>query len=464
MQLKPFETKTLPPSPPLRKLIGPSFILLGMGLGSGEIIMWPYITSNWGLGVIWGVLVGITLQFFMNMEIERYALVRGESVFMGFARKSKYLPFWFLLSTFIPWIWPGLIASSATFLGTVFGITNVQLLAIIFLIIIGLILSLGPVLYKTVERIQKTVILIGIPFIFVLAIIVIKNTHWIEMVRGFVGIGNGYFLLPKDISIASFLAALTYAGAGGNLNLAQSCYIREKGYGMGVYTGKIGSLLTGKKSEAASLLGSKFDVTPESLSIFKRWWRNINLEHFSLFWLTGMATILVLAVLAYSTTFGLPNKPEGVLFVVTEGMQIGKAIAPVVGMVFLVVLGIMLFATQLTVLDATARINSENIALISNGKIPERKIPVVYYTVLWLQIIAGILIYLFAVKEPLQLVIISSILNAFAMFIHVALTLWMNLTSLEKPLRPNLIRSMVMMTAFVFYGGFSIFVLIDKLF
>jgi hypothetical protein len=86
--------------PKFRKMVGPSFILLGMGLGSGELIMWPYLAANYGLGIIWAAVIGITFQFFINMEIERYTLINGESVFVGLARKLKWLsPVWFILST-----------------------------------------------------------------------------------------------------------------------------------------------------------------------------------------------------------------------------------------------------------------------------------------------------------------------------------------------------------------------------
>ncbi|KKS20526.1 MAG: hypothetical protein UU77_C0025G0001, partial [candidate division WWE3 bacterium GW2011_GWC1_41_7] len=155
MSVKPLGIKDLPPALPLRKLVGPSFIILGLGLGSGELILWPYLSSHYGLGIIWGAVLGITFQFFMNMEIERYALVHGESVFVGFARKLKWLPLWFLLSTFLPWIWPGIVASSAKLLGTLGGVENTSNLSIIFLIVMGLILTIGPVLYKTVETLQK---------------------------------------------------------------------------------------------------------------------------------------------------------------------------------------------------------------------------------------------------------------------------------------------------------------------
>ena len=87
MNLKP--PQLLPPPLPFKKLLGPSFILLGLGLGSGEIILWPYLASNWGLGIAWGAMLGILFQFFINMEIERYSLARGESVFWGLARRWR---------------------------------------------------------------------------------------------------------------------------------------------------------------------------------------------------------------------------------------------------------------------------------------------------------------------------------------------------------------------------------------
>ncbi len=464
MSLKPFETKELPKALPLKKLIGPSFILLGLGLGSGEIILWPYLSSTYGLGIIWAAVLGITFQFFMNMEIERYALVRGESIFAGFARKKSWLPIWFIISTFVPWVWPGIVASSAKFLGFLFGLDNTKYLAIGMLVIIGLILSLGPVIYKTVESLQKVLISIGVPIIFILAIIVADKADWSALAQGVVGIGQGFRFLPAGINIAAFLGALAYAGAGGNLNLAQSSYIREKGYGMGKHAGRLTSILTGKQDENTSILGSRFETTDENIKEFKIWWKNINLEHLTIFWLTGAATILVLAMLSYSTTFNLAVKPEGINFVLQESIQIGKQLFPFAGSLFLVITGIMLFATQLTVLDATSRIISENVFLAKHEKIKEKHIPSVYYFILWAQILTGILIFLLGVTEPLELVTISAVLNAFTMFIHVGLTLWTNLTSLEKPLRPGTFRIFMMVAAFLFYGGFSAYTLIDKIF
>jgi hypothetical protein len=462
MSFAPLPVKELPQALPLRKIIGPSFIILGLGLGSGEIILWPYLSSQYGLGIIWGALIGITFQFFMNMEIERYALAHGESIFVGFARKLKWLPTWFVISTFLPWIWPGIAASSAKILGTLGGIQDTSNLAIGFLIVMGLILSLGPVLYKTVENLQKVLITVGVPSIFLLSIFLTRQEHWVDLARGAVGLGDGFFLLPMSIPLASFLAALAYAGAGGNLNLAQSYYVKEKGYGMGKYAGRITSLLTGKV-ETISLTGSKFEPTPENISVFKQWWKTVNIEHFIVFWLTGSVTIMLLALLSYTTTYGMGNASSDINFLFAEASQISSMLFPFAGTFFLLVAGLTLFGTQLTVFDATSRILSENVILASGGRVQERHLPKVYYTVLWLQILCGIAIFLVGFTQPLQLLTLAAVLNAFAMFIHVGFTLWLNSTSLDKPLRPSAFRYSAMILAFVFYGGFSIYTIVDHL-
>lgn len=464
MKLPALKTKPLPKAIPLRKLIGPSFILLGLGLGSGEVILWPFLASNYGMGIIWGAIIGITLQFFMNMEIERYALARGESVFVGLKRKISAIPWWFILSTFLPWIWPGIAAASATLFVSLLGWSpeSQKYVAIVMLIAMGLILSLGPVLYKTVERFQMVLISVGVPSIFLISVYLADRADIGAVAKGIVGVGDGFFLLPAGISIASFLAALAYAGAGGNLNLAQSYYVKEKGLGMGKYTGRITSVLTGKKVTKPILTGQKFDANKANVKEFNKWWRNVNIEHFLVFWLTGSITIILLSLLAYNTTFGQSSTSD-ISFVITEAANIGIAITPWVGSFFLLVAGFTLFGTQLTVYDATSRILSENVVLATGQRIKDKHLPKVYYTVLWLMILSGVIIFLLGFTQPLQLLLLAAVLNAIAMFVHSGLTLWLNKTSLPKPIRPNKFRTSVMTFAFLFYGGFSIYVVVYEL-
>lgn len=463
-ELAPLDKKNLPKPLSLRKLIGPSFILLGLGLGSGELILWPYLSSNFGLGIIWAAVLGITFQFFLNMEIERYALITGESVFVGFARKfGKAAPIWFIASTLIPWMWPGIIAASATVFAASFGFEYSPVVAIVLLLLIGIIFSFGSVIYKTEERLQKLIILVGIPFVFILAFIFAKPSDWQELAYGLIGKGRGFWFLPVGIPLATFLGAFAYAGAGGNLNLAQSYYIKEKGYGMGRFAGRITSVLTGKK-EKVKLEGTTFECTPENVKCFKLWWKRINIEHAIVFWATGAATMIILSLLAYSTVFGNPDVSTGINFVILEGQIIGQQIHTLLGTAFLIIAGFMLFGTQFSVLGSTARIMSENLVITSQDKFKIENLSKYFFFFLWLQIIAGIIIFFIGFTEPLTLVIISAVLNAFTMFVYSGLILSLNRSALDKQLKPSTLRVSMVGLAFLFYGVFSVFIIYKNIF
>lgn len=451
----PLKQADLPPAPSFRKLIGPSFILLGLGLGSGEVILWPYLTSNYGLGLVWAIVVGVTMQFFINMEVERYALIYGESIFVGFARWLKWLPLWFIISTFLGFGWPGIGLAGATLLQTALGFDNIRLTGIAVFVTIGLILSLGRQLYKTVETLEKFLFLAGTPLIFLLALYLTPPSGWQALGAGLVGIGRDFHFLPQGISLASFIAAIAFSGAGGNLNLAQSFYIRDKGYGMGKFAQKIGSLITNPTAaQSLHLTGTTFPLTPANLSRFRHWWSAINREHFLIFWLLGLVTMLTLAVLAYSTAYGHPDNPQGINFVLVQSAYITQRTLPLLGTLFLIITGLMLAATQLTVLDSTSRIITENLLLFKGAS--SARISYFYYAILWLQILFGIAVFAAGFTQPRQLITLSAVINAFTMAFYTFLLLRLNNSRLAPALRPSLPRNLALIATFLFLSVFSL--------
>ncbi len=432
----------------LTKLIGPSFIILGVGLGSGELILWPYLASNFGLGIAWAAVVGITLQFFLNMEIERYSLVTGESVFAGWEKKwGRIAPVWFIVSTIIPWIWPGILAAAATAMASAAGMEYSRWWGMGMLVVLGVIYSLGRVVYRTQEAVQKAIILVGVPLVVGLTIWLARQTDWVALVAGVVGIGS----LPSGIPLATFLAALVYSGAGGNLNLAQSLYVKEKGYGMGKYSGHITNILAGREEEV-HLTGEVFDQTQGNISRFKTWWKRINLEHGIVFWITGVVTMLLLMVLAFATAHGHPEVGTSIKFVLLEAKTMGN-----LGWAFLIAVALMLFGTQFAVYGSNARMATENLALLVSGA-KVYHISRYFYGFLWLQILAGIVVLGAGFIEPLALVVMGAVLNAVAMCVYSFLILGLNL-SLPKALRPNWWRVGIVGLAGLLYGGFTAFTL-----
>lgn len=438
----------LPPAWPLRKLIGPSFIILGVGLGSGELILWPYLTANFGLGIMWAAVVGITMQFFINMEIERYTLVTGESVFMGMTRKyGKWIPIWFLLTTLVPWMWPGIIASAAKVLATAVGMEYTKWWGIGMLLIVGILFNFGSIVYKTQERIQKAIIIIGVPFILGLAVWLSKSQHWLGLITN-IGI-------PAELPMATFLAALAYAGAGGNLNLAQSLYIKDKGYGMSKYSGRISNIWE-ENQEEVQIEGTKFELNAQNISRFNLWWKRINIEHGIVFWFTGALTMIMLSILSYATVYKHPSVQTSINFILLQAVEIGNRSWPILGTIFLILVGVMLFGTQFSVFGSNSRIAGENLAIMFRHKEAHRQLHKFFYGFLWLQIVVGIIIFSLGFTEPLRLVIIGAVMNAVSMFVYTGLILWMNMTALDKPLRPAPWRILAVLAAFAFYGFFSL--------
>ncbi|MFH0857340.1 MAG: Nramp family divalent metal transporter [Candidatus Magasanikbacteria bacterium] len=457
--------KPFPKPISLKKLIGPSFIILALGLGSGEVILWPYMASNYGLGIAWGALLGITFQYFMNMEIERYALIKGESVFVGLHKIFKYGVYWFILSTFLGFGLPGIIAASAQIFSSVLGIENFKSVAILFLLLIGVILSSGKTVYGMMEHITKTIILFGVPFVFVLAVILAGKADWGMLLQGMIGKGQGFWFLPQGISIATFLAAFAYSGAGGNLNLTQSIYIKEKGYGMGKYSQKIAGLFAEHDGQKIKLSGEKFEMNTENKENFRGWWRKVSIEHLIVFWFISLLSMMMLMLLSYATTYGHPGNAEGINFVIREGAIIGEQFFPIIGTLFLVVVSIMLFQTQLGVMDSTSRIMAENFALKRLEKKGRTTVDLskIYFAFVWAQIAFGIILFLFNFYEPKTLIVLGAVINAFAMFVHVGLVFWLNHKELPKEFRPRLWRKIIMGIIFLFFGFFSVLVLLDKL-
>ncbi|NCN82623.1 MAG: hypothetical protein GW947_01525 [Candidatus Pacebacteria bacterium] len=439
---------TLSKPPVVWKTLGPSFILLGLALGSGELILWPFLTANWGLGLLWGALLGITLQFFLNTEVIRYSLSWSESVFVGFRKLSPILPVWFILSTVIPWSLPGFSSATAEIMHSLFPAVSAKIFAIGLLLLVGFLLSFGKSLYKTMVRFQTIIIVVSLATIVYLVARLSDGAAWSQAALGLVGHGDGWWFFPAGVKASAFLAAFAYAGAGGNLNLAQTYYIREKGFGMGAFASKITGLLS--KSQSSKIRGSTFPQTAGNIQRWKHWWHFTNLEHALIFWFLGLATIILLAILSYSTVFG-QEVSSGLSFLHAESAVIGSQLGSGLGVLFLVIAAFMLFSTQLGVLESSSRIISENISLMTNWRKNATDPTRGFAALVWFQIAVGIIVYLSGMTEPRALITLSAILNAAAMMVSFGLLFFLNRRSLQPAQRIGNFRKFVLLFGVVFF-------------
>src|SRR5512146_1746001 len=126
------------PAPPsqLWRIVGPGIVAAGVGLSSGEFVLWPFIASQVGLLFLWGAILGVVTQFFINMEIERYTLATGETALTGFNRLWRHWGLVFAGLVMFGNLWPGWALSSATLTTYLLG-GNPRVLAIAILLVIG---------------------------------------------------------------------------------------------------------------------------------------------------------------------------------------------------------------------------------------------------------------------------------------------------------------------------------------
>lgn len=449
--------RDLPEPRGLRRYMGASIILTATALGSGELVLWPYITTQVGLGIVWLALVGITMQFFLNMEIERYTLITGETAVTGFSR--MWLPWGivFVLGAILPNTWPGWASSGATVFTFIFGLSEsaVPLIATIFLISIGLAVTISPVIYQTLEKIEGFMIALILVFVVTAIAVATTGDAWAQVVTGIPEVTGNLPVVVAQLGAASLFGAIVFAGAGGANNLVQSNYIRDKGMGMGINIPNIVSPVTGQEVAAPSL-GYMVPSTKDNENRWRQWWRIANWEQFITFWFIGALLLVSLSVLVISTIGTNTDLEEGLSFLREEGRALGDLIGPWFTTAFYVAGFLMLFSTNIGVIDYVSRLAGDSLKvtfLKESNFWSESKI---YITVVWIMIIAGSGIIWTGIA-PVLLLIISSAGGGFVMAIYSVLIIMLNRRHLPEFAKLKGWRLPIMIVIAMFYIAFSLF-------
>ena len=448
--LPPVGYRDLPETPPLRKIVGPSVILVGVGIATGEYILWPYISSQVGLVFLWAVPLGVLMQYFINMEVERYTLATGETAVAGFIRMWKPLGIVMCACAIIPNIWPAWATSAATVLTFLTGGGDVNVIAICGLLAIGITLTASPVVYQTLEKIQFVKIGAVLLFLAVAVFAAIGASDWADTSDAVTNFGQ----FPGELEIALILGAFAFAGAGGTNNLVQSNWIRDKGFGMGHYAPRIVSPVTGEE-EAAPATGVTFRPNEENLKRWDSWWKAANKEQFFSFFVIGTLTIIVFSMVAYSTVFG-EDIGEDLDFIQGEGDALGESVGNWFKMLFWGIGALSLFAASIGIADYVSRLVAD---VLKVGYLRENKTWTesrIYHTVVWGIVIFGIAILLVGFDQPLVLTVLAGSLSGVVMFIYSGLLIAINRRFLPQPIKIRGMRLGALAWCFAFFGVFSI--------
>jgi hypothetical protein len=309
-------------------LLGPGIVMGGSAIGGGEWITGPLTTAKYGGAILWLSTVSIIAQVFYNLEISRYTLYCGESIFPG---KFRLLPgpkFWLITYILLDFgsVFPYVAANTATPLASVivgeipkldktYELLGVDMtgktlrlgLQYVCFLLIMLPMIFGGKAYRSVKAVMNVKIVVVLGFLFFVAICYSTADTWREIITGFFrfgavpvkpttpgaapGMDNIFFSLWEgrglpnfDFTMIAMLGALAaISGNGGLTNTTTSAYTRDQGWGMGQKVGAVPSIIGGRKI-TLSHTGMVFPITRESIARFRGWY-NVVLRDQLIVWM-----------------------------------------------------------------------------------------------------------------------------------------------------------------------------------
>jgi len=457
------EYRDLPEPQPLRKYVGASVILLATALGSGELIIWPYITARAGVGLLWLAFVGFSMQYFINMEVERYTLATGETAVTGFSRMWKWWSVIFILGSVLPNTIPGWASSAATMFTYLFRLSEgtVPIITTIFLLSIALAVTLSPVIYNTLERVQMVLLVIIVAFMFLAIIIATDLSSWTGIITK---APQGAANLPRylaEIGTVSIFGAVVFAGAGGCNNLVQSNYIRDKGLGMGILIPRIVSPITGEE-EARPSLGYKFPVNEENMRRWRNWWKVANQEQFITFYILGLFVLIGLSVLINSALGIAPDAEAEITFLREEARVLADQLGTWFEYFFYFAGFAILLSTNIGVVDWVSRLTADSLKVNFLARSQFWSESKLYITVVWIMCIGGSLI-IWSGIEPLILLLLSATGGGFMMFLYSGLLILLNRRTLPDPIKLRSWRLAGLSVAFLIYTAFVLYIIFQMI-
>ncbi len=457
--LAPMPIRKLPEAPEAAHILGPAMILVALGVGIGETFLWPRLVIVFGPEIRWLFLVGVVVQTIVMLEMARYAMATGESIFFGAARLFKPLMWFFFLVAILVYVWPGHISTGAEAFEDLTGIPW-QLSASLALIIIGILFTVVTVVYNLIESLLA--ILVGVLVIgsAIAGAIVGSLSDLGEVLVGLVRVDAG---IPSEALTAEWfplvVGALAFAGPSGMQQMWYTLWLRDKGAGMGVHMPRVRGLLHAGEEETIPDTGSMFDTDdPEEMRKWKGWRKWVSYDAILLFFGTTMLVTIIFTVMAMNAAEVNPAARTALLEGEREAAfpamadAFGRA-AGILDPIFFVFIAIVGFKASIGLFDAFARGQSDMTYYFLPGA-KRFKMAQLYAMYLWFVIIFGIVILNFGPADgPTQILDVLAFLSTFVMGAYCLTLAVVNNRNLPKKIRPNPIITAVLVLGGLGYLG-----------
>ncbi|HZB29257.1 MAG TPA: Nramp family divalent metal transporter [Streptosporangiaceae bacterium] len=464
-RLEPMPIKKLPKAPPSVHILGPTVFLLALGVGIGESYQWPRLVLVFGPEIRWLFLVGVTLQAFVLLEMARYAMATGESIFFGAARVFKPLMWLFFVTAMAVYIWPGHVSAGAGAFEEITGIPW-NITATIGLLLVGVVISMAKVIYSVLEKLLG--LLIGV-LVLGTSVVAAVVGSWGDLSSAITGMFHfGYF--PDSMMTAAWfptvVGACAFAGPSGMQQMWYTLHLRDSGAGMGAHIPRVRGLTHATEEETVPSRGFMFDTDdPEEMRKWKGWRTWITFDALLLFW--GVTMLVTIAFTVIASAAARDNAQVSQLLLQADDDQsaalqaisntLSSSAGAVVGTLFLGFIALIGLNATLGLFDAFSRGQSDMTYFFIPGA-RRFRMSHIYAAFLWAVIIFGIIILNFGPADgPSAVLDTLAFLSTFAMGAYCVVLLLVNNRMLPKPIRPGLLSNTAIALGAVFYLGMLIF-------
>jgi hypothetical protein len=458
-KLPPMPIRKLPEAPQAAHVIGPAMILVALGVGLGETYLWPRLVIVFGPEIRWMFLVGVCVQTVVMLEMARYAMATGESIFFGAARIFKPLMWFFFLVAIAVYIWPGHMSAGAQALELLTGIPW-EVSAIGGLVLIGLIFTVAKVIYGIVEGLMT----------FMIGFLVIGSAIVAAVVGSWSDLGStltGLFRFDTGIPSEAFTAAwfpvivgsMAFAGPSGMQQMWYTLWLRDKGAGMGAHMPRVRGLMHAGEEETMPDTGSMFDTDdPEEMRKWKLWRRWVSWDAIVLFFGITMLVTIIFTVLAQDAAEVNPAAREALLNDDQDAALLGMRDAfaeagTFFGTMFYIFIAVVGWKASVGLFDAFARGQSDMTYYFVPGA-KRFRMSHLYGAFLWFVLLFGVIILLWGPADgPQQILNALAFLSTFVMGAYCLTLAATNNWNLPKKIRPHPIITGVLILGGIGYLG-----------
>ncbi len=331
---------------------------VALGLGTSEVILYPHLTSRFGVGWLGLMVLTLFLQTVWAQELARWTVISGEHAVQGNSRILSYpgaiisISLFMFLAFMLP-AWATAAASALRELlnwpldvktGTVFWayVTFILVFAVVFF---------SNIARKYVEHIATWSTIIAWIILIIAAIIAIKLDTLSRMFSSLF-----IWQVPKEMDWWVLGSTLAWVGAGPTL-IWYTYWMRDAGWGMARYIEAIPGWFG--KSANPNNMGFIPAKNGENISRVKIWIRR---SHFVLwigYFLGSLFTIFIFVGLSDSILRPTGLVPKGFDVVKHQAQFFAVPLGKIGFFLFLLMAWLLFFNTQMTTAEALVRQNAD---------------------------------------------------------------------------------------------------------